>query len=96
MTNGYKQFTFGQSRGGPVVFNSEHRNCAWISSDTTEKEDGEAEVAKGMSAEELIDMMHFGQVMTSIVSMRVISNNNSFSSSYGGLLYQVPSKRREP
>ena len=59
-------------------------------------EDGEAEVVKGMSEEELIDMMHFGQVMTSIVSMRVISNNNSFSSSYGGLLYQVRSKRREP
>ena len=81
MTNGYKYFTFGQSRRGPVVFNSEHQKCTWISSDTTEKEDWEAEVAKGTSEEELIEMMHFGQVMTYIVSMRVISDNNSFLSS---------------
>ena len=79
-----------------MVFNSEHQKCTWISSDTTEKEDGEAEVAKGMSEEELIEIMYFGQVMTSIVSVRVISNNNSFLPSYGGLLYQVRFKRREP
>ena len=78
------------------MFNSEHWKCTWISYDTTEKKDGEAEVAKGMSEEELIEMMHFGQVMTSIVFMRVIANNSSFLSSYGGLLYQARSKRREP
>ena len=46
-----------------MVFNSEHRKCTRISSDTTEKEDGEAEVEKGISEEELIEMMHFAQVM---------------------------------
>ena len=62
-----------QSRRGPVVFNSEHRKCTRISSDTTEKEDGEAEVEKGISEEELIEMMHFAQVMTSVLFMKVTS-----------------------
>ncbi|CAH3166028.1 unnamed protein product [Porites lobata] len=60
-----------QSRRGPVVFNSEHRKCTRISSDTTEEEDGEVE--KGISEEELIEMMHFAQVMTSVVFMKVTS-----------------------
>ena len=54
-----------------MVFNSEHRKCTRISSDTTEKEDGEAEVEKGISEEELIEMMHFAQVMTSVLFMKV-------------------------
>ena len=62
-----------QSRRGPVVFNSEHRKCTRISSDTTEKENGEAEVEKGISEEELIEMMHFAQVMTSVLFMKVTS-----------------------
>lgn len=56
-----------------MVFNSEHRKCTRISSDTSEKEEGEAEVEKGISEEDLIEMMHFTQVMTSVVFMRVTS-----------------------
>ena len=52
-----------------MVFNSEHRKCTRISSDTTEEEDGEVEKGE----EELIEMMHFAQVMTSVVFMKVTS-----------------------
>ena len=54
-----------------MVFNSEHRKCTRISSYTTEEEDEEVE--KGISEEELIEMMHFALVMTSVVFMKVTS-----------------------
>ena len=56
-----------------MLFNSDHRKCTRISSDSSEKEEGEAEVKKGISEEDLIEMMHFAQVMTSVVFMRVTS-----------------------
>lgn len=59
-----------RSRNGNVVYNTEHRKCNRIPPEDVDSDDAEQNIVQNApSEEELVEMMHFAQVIHTISTL---------------------------